>query len=128
MIRAIWLPLSLSLLSLSVGVLFLSWLPFVSLLSCLGAVVLFLDARGRHRDYLWLCSLNPRVRMKYVSRMMRTACSRQVMISALPQARRAYRQQGYRWFHILPDRALSKDSPFFNRTFWRQLFSGQRIL
>jgi hypothetical protein len=119
--RALWLPSSLATLSAGLAVFIDSFLsaPFVVLF-----VVFLFDTKGRYHDYLWLKRLEYRKRVVLFGLFMRTACGREVMKAVEPDASFAYRDHGYRWYHILPDGAFTRNSPLLTSIFWRGLFSG----
>jgi hypothetical protein len=126
--RAVRLPFGLSLLAAFLsGVLFLGH-PLLGAFFFFVASILLFDVNGRVRDLKYLLRISPKVRKFLYGRYANTACGRQVMIAVEPRAYFAYYDAGYRWYHILPDYALTRNSPFLKRTFWRQLFSGQRSL
>lgn len=127
--RAVRLPLGLALLASFWTVFFAALGHFVPGAFCFVAVIVFwFDAMGRQRDLKYLLRISPKVRRHLYGRYAGTACGRQVMIAVEPRAYWAYHDAGYRWYHILPDQAFSRNSPFLKRNFWRQLFSGQRSL
>jgi hypothetical protein len=127
MFRAVWIPLGFALLTFLATISLLTYgPPMLWVLTFVIMVIFLADANGRINDLIYLLSLPPRRRFHLYGRYMSTACGRQVMIAVSPRAEQAYYEYGYRWYHILPDKALTKDSPFLNSNFWRQLFSGHR--
>lgn len=117
MIRAIHIPVLLMLLCIVGGF----FLPIMFL----PALVFAGDVVGRFRDYQYLCT-SEKDSWALLAFYGRSRCGREVFIARYPSAREIYHEVGYRWYHILPDRALSRNSPFLNPRFWRNLILGQR--
>lgn len=89
------------------------------------SAVLAADVVGRARDYAYLRRqpagyFTPKI----VERFGRSWCGRSVMAAVNPETRGVYAAAGYRWFHLLPDGALTADSPFLRARFWRNLAVG----
>jgi hypothetical protein len=118
---AIWYPSLLAAIAATIGFLMLpSWIacgPFVA------ALLLVMDAKARLSDYRRLSiSINrwgflPEIYEPY----LRTKCSREVLRAAAPHVpvSMIYQRHGYRWWHLAPDGAFTRNSPFLRPRFWR---------
>lgn len=117
MIRATWLPASLFTLSFLLG--FEHWMFWVA------ASIFWLDFVGRAWDYDYLLSLPDKKRRMLFHIYAKTRCGRECMIAVDGDfARDYYYTLGYRWYHVLPDEALTRRSPFLKVTFWMGLATG----
>lgn len=106
------------------------------LLGFIGLGIMILDISARMRDFGKVVdnlSREPTLLPRHISRYKRSWCQRTVLhwaaYSALGEDGRQYvRNQfalmGYRWFHIFPDKTFTRESPFINPNFWRNLFGG----
>jgi len=111
-----------------------SWLAWgwvaLSGLFAWGVVLCQADALSRYREFKRLCGLlsrygfRPRVfRLVASSRCQRDAAllaARQA--GCRDQARRVFRDLGYRWYHILPDAIVANPLYFFHPRFLRSTF------
>lgn len=122
---AIWYPSLLTSIAVTLAALALPhWIAGVF---AIVAVLLAMDTRARLPDYRRLViSINrwgfiPTVYEPY----LRTKCSREVLRAAARETRRSasypviLRKHGYRWWHLAPDGAFTRNSPFLNPKFWR---------
>ncbi|WP_022660654.1 hypothetical protein [Paucidesulfovibrio longus] len=99
----------------------------------LGFIAL-LDAIARHLDYRRIRRMLERYGFhERVFRVVASSrCQRDAALLAarrtghLPQARRFFRQLGYRWYHLLPDKVADNPFHFFNPDFLRQAFLPSR--
>lgn len=126
MIRAIWFPSVLYFLS-SIPVIFFDW-RWMTVIFLIAMVVFLFDVAGRIKDFYYLKyqrNFNHLWKQRYkffLKRQSSTRCSREVLIAVCPVAADDYRMLGYRWYHIFPDHAFTKDSPFLKISFWKSLF------
>jgi hypothetical protein len=96
-------------------------LPFISL-----PVFAQLDARSRFQNYklikdqLYLYGFNPRIMKLFI----RSRCQRDAAITAAQesgmgkQCKNFFRNNGYRWYHLLPDAVVSKPGTLLTKNFW----------
>lgn len=102
-IRAIWLPLSIVLLSLLAGY-------YISIVFLAITAFFAADCIGRIMDYFYLKGIynrNPSHAKTFWNLFSATRCSREVMITVDKESKEYYRLLGYKWFHFLPDRRVS---------------------
>lgn len=123
---SIWYPASLSLLALTLAMLALPhWLAGIFIVV---SVLLALDARARLKDYDRLVQAilspdQPGLDWRVMRRFTVSRCGREVLVRACHSA--GYRARpmlyslGYRWWHLVPDGAFGRQSPFFKLRFWR---------
>ena len=108
-IRAIHIPLTIMLISLSLSI--------FSGLFLIISLIFLLDVMGRYQDYVKLTRIyesNPTVTKSLWNMFSYTRCSREVMIAVDPEAKNFYSLLGYKWYHFLPDNTFSKSSPFLD--------------
>lgn len=82
-----------------------------------------LDARGRHRDFVYLAS------QEYLSTRLadfygKSFCGRHVVTTISPFWRAYYKERGYRWFHICPQ---GFPLILFRPSFWWTFVKGHRV-
>ncbi len=111
------------------------WLP-VRIMAGIGFIISVVDITARIKDsrkVMDTLAAAPTLLPRHISRYKRSWCQRTVLewsaYGALgAEARRyvaaQYSSMGYRFFHIFPDRAFSRDSPFLKVSFYRSLVGG----
>ncbi|MEZ5872540.1 MAG: hypothetical protein R3D32_12000 [Nitratireductor sp.] len=132
---ALWPPLSLMLADILVMLplaIFGFW-PLVFALF-LGLVILVFDIRGRRADFrnahrhLALGRDPARVAKSYqFSWCGRVACTSAAWEAGDEKGRLVsgyYAANGYRWFHIFPDKTFSRECPFLTLRFWEITLRG----
>lgn len=135
LLRAVWPPLSLLVLTLVVSsvLLMLGWWP-LALLGTIGVPIFILDARSRARDFRYAANHLGRgrspERIAAIFRMswcMRVACqtAAETVDDATAAAVRSwYDGEGYRWYHFTPDGTFTRQTPFLQMLFWRITLMG----
>lgn len=100
LLKAIWLPVTITLLSL-IGVIFTKfWMIFG-----VAAILFACDSIGRFADYIYLkTAYREKKHLLYWGLFSHTRCSRNVMIAIDPRSRDFYKVLGYKWYHFLPDK------------------------
>ncbi|MEF2144898.1 MAG: hypothetical protein V3573_05590 [Desulfovibrionaceae bacterium] len=99
----------------------------------LGGIAL-LDAVARFIDYQRIRTLLERYgfRERVFRVVASSRCQRDAALLAArqtghhPQARKFFRDLGYRWYHLLPDKIANNPFQFFNPSFLRQAFLPSR--
>lgn len=111
------------------------WLP-VRVLAGIGLVISLFDIAARIKDsrkVMETLAAAPSLLARHVSRYKRSWCQRAVLewsaYGALGAEARRYvagqfASMGYRPYHIFPDRAFTRDSPFLKISFYRSLVGG----
>jgi hypothetical protein len=107
----------------------LFWLTLTGLFAW-GVVLCQADALSRYREFKRLCRLLSRYgfRPKVFRLVASSRCQRDAALLAArqagcrDQARRVFRDLGYRWYHILPDAIVSNPLYFFHPRFLRSTF------
>lgn len=128
-LRSCWFPLSLAVLFFgTTAYVGHAWGPTYFILSFSTFVIgliLLVDGLARLGTYLYYTRTDEiLVSLRVLHYLRRSFCSRQVGIALCGDfARKFYRSQGYRWYHILPDETFTKRSPFFRLEFWRQVIN-----
>lgn len=124
MIRGTYPPLLLLIVTTALMVV----LPFGYVLLPLFVLLLF-DYRGRRNDFKYLTEMRSeglQLNRKMMDRYGRTWCGRTVFVTVFPSSQLYYYSRGYRWFHVLPDGVLTRNSPFLKKNFWINLVKGHR--
>lgn len=107
----------------------------------LGAGIMLCDALGRWEDCKALRGFGVTEsglrlfdwRLKYdlkVYTLQQSWCGRAAAVAAEPALSGWFYEQGYRWYHIFPDHAFTRHSPFLKMSFWRGVmcfWSGHKI-
>ncbi len=87
-----------------------------------------LDARSRFqnyklvKDYLWQYGFEPRI----IKLFIRSRCQRDAVLTAASelgmqtQCKTFFKNQGYKWYHLFPDKIFSKPGFLFTKHFWSQ--------
>ncbi len=131
---AIWPPILLLLADLLVMPVVAIWSWWLVLPFAIGAIILCFDIAGRRTDFKlaarhFAAGRRPeRVAKNYqFSWCGRVACA--AAASAVsPQIGKLvsdhYATNGYRWFHIFPDGAFTRNSPFLSLRFWQITLGG----
>lgn len=134
-ILAVWPPIVLLCMNLALTTLPFFWLP-VRIAAGIGLVISVVDITARIRDtrkVMETLRISPGLLPRHISRYKRSWCQRTVLewsaYGALgAEARRyvagQYAAMSYRFFHIFPDRAFTRDSPFLKVSFYRSLVGG----
>lgn len=123
--RAIWFPLILSFYCLFLLIFSLheaDWHVFIPA----GALmfVFAVDVVGRASEYFYLRKYyNPDHKILFWKAFQSSRCAREVMCTIDPDAKLYYYEQGYRWYHFVPDDPLK----FFNLQFWKNLIGPRKI-
>ncbi|WP_300542344.1 hypothetical protein [Maricaulis sp.] len=131
LLRATWPPLLLA--GGCLAVLAVSPPVWIAALACAGLALLTCDALARHRQYRDLRlvvraaqGLSGGALIEF--RRARTSwCTRRAALAAAGaegfgrDARRLVEKWGYRPWHVFPDRAFTRHSPFLRRGFWRSV-------
>ena len=132
---AIWPPLTLMAadILLMIPVLIFGFWPLALALFA-GLVILVFDAKGRMADFrnahrhLSLGRDPARVAKSYqFSWCGRVACTQAAWSAGDDKGRAVaeyYSTNGYRWFHIFPDKTFSLDCPFLTVRFWEITLRG----
>lgn len=109
---------------LSVLLIFALLFTYVSYVFAVGVVVMTMDCLARFRDYN---DLKNRPYSRYFVRQLRKSWCGRGVSEALwgHSARRAHRDMGYRWYHILPDEA---PACFFKKSFWKSVLGMRRLI
>lgn len=127
-ISAVWLPLSLTLISGSIGLICLfnmSWIS--SLIFGLIAFAFTLDVIGRSKEYIYLLRVYNKRKRLYWELFSSTRCAREVMTAIDPQAKQYYWLNGYRWYHVFPDNTFRSDSRLLKLSFWKTVCKPRKF-
>ena len=138
-LRAIWPPLLLAALALFLSAMAasLGGQPLLLAPGLAAAAILLLDARARlieHRGLRRLVREAGGLKAGALDRfraLRRTWCTRTAALSAASaegfarEAQRQVRAWGYRAWHVFPDRAFSRRSPFLRMSFWKSIVGGR---
>lgn len=134
-ILAVWPPIVLLCMNLTITMLPIFWVP-VRIMAGIGLIISIVDITARIKDsrkVMETLSSAPSLLPRHISRYKRSWCQRTVLewsaYGALGETARRYvagqyASMGYRFFHIFPDRAFTKDSPFLKMSFYRSLVGG----
>jgi hypothetical protein len=134
-ILAVWPPIALLCMNLAITTLPVFWVP-VRILAAIGLIISIVDITARIKDsrkVMETLSAAPSLLPRHISRYKRSWCQRTVLewsaYGALGEEARAYvsgqyASMGYRFYHIFPDRAFTRDSPFLKISFYRSLVGG----
>jgi hypothetical protein len=136
-LKALWPPISLITADLALMIPAYLWTPAVfQFLLFGGLAILAFDLRGRRIDF--------RIAKKHIengrnpSRVAKTyqfswcgrvACQHAAWAAGNEkggEVERYYRECGYRWYHIFPDRTFTLQSPFLTVRFWEATLTGNR--
>ena len=132
---AVWPPLALMAadILLMIPVLVFGYWP-LALLLLAGLVILVFDIRGRMADFhnayrhLSLGRDPARVARSYqFSWCGRVACTHAAWSAGEDKGRAVshyFESNGYRWFHIFPDKTFSLECPFLTLRFWEITLRG----
>ncbi len=100
---------------------------YYSLLFLLPMVFGMGDVAARVREYRKLCKCFD---YRVVRKMRHSMCQRMAAIAASPdmkKTREMFRQDGYRWWHILPDGSFSlKDNCYLKKSFYLNLLGIEK--
>lgn len=107
----------------------LTWVVLTGLFAW-GVVLCQADALSRYREFKRLCRVLARYgfRPRVFQLVAASRCQRDAALLAASkagcraQARRVFRDLGYRWYHILPDVIVSNPLYFFHPRFLRSTF------
>ncbi len=134
-ILAVWPPIVLLCMNLTITLLPVFWTP-VRILAGIGLLISIVDITARIKDsrrVMVTLAAAPGLLPRHISRYKRSWCQRTVLewsaYGALGENARKYvagqyASMGYRFFHIFPDRAFTRDSPFLKLNFYRSLVGG----
>lgn len=87
------------------------------------SLIFLADLVARYKDYrfvLTLEQLSPQILRRY----RKSWCQRTLFIAIYPRAKGIYYYFGYRWYHLLPDGFISRNSPVFHMKWYKTLFYG----
>lgn len=133
-LSAIWPPIALLLADLLVMPVLALWSWWLVLPFAAGAIILCFDIAGRRADF--------RLAARHLAagrRPVRVAknyqfswCGRVACAAAATAVSPAigktvadhYSANGYRWYHIFPDGAFTRNSPFLSLRFWQITLGG----
>jgi len=130
-LRATWPPLLLA--GLCVLLALVTGHPVVFGLAGLGMLVLFFDSAARLRDFERVRVLIRRsggltgAALRNFRKARVSWCTRRSAIAAAyaeglgEEARRLVRHWGYRPWHVFPDGAFTRNSPFLRVAFWKSV-------
>ena len=136
-IKALWPPISLISADLALMVPSYFWAPAAFQFLLLGGLaILVFDLRGRRIDFRTAKihienGRSPsRVAKTYqFSWCGRVACQHAAWAASDEkggEVERYYRECGYRWYHIFPDKTFTLQSPFLSARFWEATLTGNR--
>ena len=85
-----------------------------------GVIVMLFDTLARYKEYTFMCKITDEEKLTSMARYMKSSwCTRTVAKAAYPPSREMYKNLGYKFYHILPDKFHKR---VITKKFWLSLF------